>query len=215
MLRATGLVYEPRQRIFPAQHHRPDTGSSLSLTPFEEDLVYILKEGDLGTVSTVDNSKIKMTKLGYAEYFVRETEGNDVPFYPIVFVVPGITQRLLSPQDYARCLLWRDDQYIEEFDPNMYRGTHNYTWFALNENWGYAGCGISPHSNLPHFQIRRHSPSDPPRTFHPRYTRAEAIQVDDAEESFNGLCDCKDVSEPAIQTMTTYSEQNAHLTPAQ
>jgi hypothetical protein len=192
-----------------------DTGSSFSLTPFEDDLVYVLKEGDLGTVSTVDDSKIKMTKLGYAEYFVRDTKGNDVPFYPIVFVVPGTTQRLLSPQDYSRCLPWRDDQYIEEFDPDMYGGTHNYTWFALNENWDYAGCGISPRSNLPHFQIRRRSPSDPPRTFHPRYTRAEAIKVDEEEESFTGLCDCKDVSGPAIQTMTTYSEQNTHLTPAQ
>jgi hypothetical protein len=107
--------YHPQQTIV------LDTGSSFSLTPYAEDLIYILKEGDLGTVSTVDNTKIQLTKLGYAEYFIRDTNSNDKPFYPIVFVIPGTNQRLLSPQDYAKCLPWRDDDYIAEIQPHFCR----------------------------------------------------------------------------------------------
>jgi hypothetical protein len=200
-----------------------DTGSSFSLTPYEDDLIYTLKEGNLGSVSTVDNSKLPLTKLGYAEYFIRDTNGNDVPFYPIVFVIPNTDQRLLSPQDYARTLPWRDDSYIEEHQPDMYGGTESYVWFAINEDWAYAGTDISPRSNLPHFSIRRRVASDPPRTFHPRYTRAEPAPPTSGkdygpdEKVCHGYeyCNCKAQREGRVNNVTTYSQQNEQLTPAQ
>jgi GAG-pre-integrase domain len=207
--------YSPEQTIV------VDTGSSFGLTPYDEDIIYTLKEGDLGSVSTVNNSRIALTKLGYAEYFIRDTNGNDVPIYPIVFVIPGTSQRLLSPQEYAQTIDWREDSYIEEHDPDMYGGTDNYFWFALNRNWQYAGCSFSPRSNLPHFQVRRRCSTDPPSTFQPRFTDAQPTPRGgkdygpDDKVPHSSYCTCKAPSEQTVNNITTYAQENAQLTPAQ
>jgi hypothetical protein len=198
-----------------------DTGSSFSLTPYESDLIHVIASGPLGEVSTVEERKMPLTKLGYAEYFVPTTDGREVPIYPIVFVIPRTQQRLLSPQDYYETLK------LPATD-DVYGGTNKYFWFKLNASGDVAGTHLDPVSNLPHFRVRLRNSSDPPRQFVPTHTHA--LQRESFRENFpcechlaGNTCDCSlspfKIPLPPVSgnvnAITAYDEANEQLTPAQ
>jgi Reverse transcriptase (RNA-dependent DNA polymerase) len=193
-----------------------DTSSSFSLTPYDSDLIFTLAEGQLGEVSTVEKRKMPLTKLGFAEYFITTTDGREVPIYPIVFVIPGTEQRLLSPQDYFETL------NIRQTD-DAYGGTNKYFWFRLNATGDVAGTHIDPVSNLPHFRVRTRKPSDPPRTFEPKMLNIQHREAPCDCHLTGNTCDCvlSPLSTPfstvghVYNTTTAYEETNAQLTPAQ
>jgi hypothetical protein len=191
-----------------------DTGSSFSLTPYDSDLIFTLAEGQLGEVSTVENRKMPLSKLGYAEYFITTTDGREVPIYPIVFVIPGTQQRLLSPQDYFETL------NIPSTD-DAYGGSNRYFWLRLNADGDIAGTHIDPVSNLPHFRVRTRKPSDPPRTFEPQALDIRSRETPCACNLTGNTCECVlspfNVPTPVAGHVynTAYEDTNAQLSPAQ
>jgi hypothetical protein len=133
-----------------------DTGCLHGMTPFEQDLIHVYATGQLGTISTAEGQAMMMTKFGHAEYFGVNTEGKWVPFYPLVFVVEGATQRLVSPQSFSQQLGL--DQHNDSFG-----GSSRYFWMEIGG--GNRLLTYVSSSNIPYFQVRRRIPSDPPRTF--------------------------------------------------
>jgi hypothetical protein len=97
-----------------------------------------------------------------------------VPFYPMIFVVEGATQRLVSPQDFSK-------QLGLDSNNDTYGGSSRYFWMDVGQ-----GNRLLTHTNsnnIPYFQVRRRLPSDPPRTFVP--PNVQVIREDP--------CDCHHV----------------------
>jgi hypothetical protein len=144
------------------------------LDSFEDDLIEVHAQGQLGSISTVEGRLMNMTKFGHAEYFGVNTEGKWVPFYPMIFVVEGATQRLVSPQDFSK-------QLGLDSNNDTYGGSSRYFWMDVGQ-----GSRLLTHTNsnnIPYFQVRRRLQSDPPRTFVP--PNVQVIREDP--------CDCHHV----------------------
>ena len=134
-----------------------DTGTSLNITPCEDDIIQIEAERPLGNIQAADGKMMPMTKFGYAEYFVRTTKKQWVPFYPLMFYVKGSACRLISPQAIAK-------QYRPTHQKETYGGNDQWFWMEIGNNH-HIQTNIDQVNNMPAFSMRKRLPSDPPRKF--------------------------------------------------
>jgi hypothetical protein len=190
-----------------------DTGSSFNMTPFVEDINHIQAKGKLGRVITAEGRPMPMTLFGHAEYFAVNTKGKWVPFYPLVFVVEGVTQRLISPQDLS-------NQFGLDPNQDSYGGLSRYFWMDVGGN--RLLTHVNGANGIPFFNVRRRLPSDPPRTFVP--PKVKLIRHEKKCDCTSDRCTCQrenrmnESPQPLLQNVSNVSvleEVNQNLTPTQ
>ena len=135
----------PEQPVFPIII---DSGASGSATPHKEDFIGPIEYGDFGTVQTADkDTKVEVIGRGLVRWTAIDALGRVSAIETIAHLVPGMTQQLLSPQDYH--------QFHEMYPDRMLFGSNATDFMFETKDGRVLRAPIDRRSNLPVLLCRR------------------------------------------------------------
>ena len=118
-----------------------DTGASFAITFDEQDFVGDIIRGEFGTIKTVSDS-LQITGVGKVSWTFISDDGTQRQVFVPCHLVPGASQRLLSPQDFCR-------YHFFSATEDQFGGNTNYMWMNVTSDRARIRCPMHPITNLP------------------------------------------------------------------
>jgi hypothetical protein len=118
-----------------------DTGCSFAMTFDLNDFIGPPVYQDWGEIKTAASTSLPMAALGVIRWRVMTEKGEPYNLQIPGFYVPGLTNRLLSPQDYCT--------YHGLKGPTEFGGNGSSFWMNLCDRTSRLVCSVDPKSHIP------------------------------------------------------------------